>query len=228
MVGAEVGDDRHGGGLFHAHQLEGGQLQHGHMVGGHLICLIQQGRADVAPQPDGFARRPQHFCDDAGGGGLAVAAGDGDHRTGADLKKHFHLRGDVRPLPGRRQQAGMVGPQARRTEHHVSFDVFHILFAQNQLYAPFFELERNLPQLVLGLFISCGNHSSRFSQQPQQRAVGNADADDGDLLPPQVGQILCQCQTDRLQAKISSFIIDQIPPVCNKMCKKKRRPFGRL
>ena len=70
---------------------------------------------------------------------------------------------------------------------------------------------------LLGLFIPRRHNSPRPGQKPQQRAVGYADADDRDLLSPQVGQILCQCQTDRLPAKISSFIIDQTSAVCNKM-----------
>ena len=84
----------------------------------------------------------------------------------------------------------MVGPQARGAEHHVALNVFHILFAQNQLYAPFFQLGRDVAQLVLGLFISRRHNGPRPGQQPQQRAIGNADADDGDLLSPQIRQIL--------------------------------------
>ena len=65
------------------------------------------------------ARRLQQLCDDGGGGGLAVAAGDGDHVAGADLKEHLHLAGEGTALPLRRQQLRHVRPQARCAEDNV-------------------------------------------------------------------------------------------------------------
>ena len=44
---------------------------------------------------------------------LAVAAGDGNHVAGADLKEHLHLAGEGTALPPRRQRLRHVRPQAR-------------------------------------------------------------------------------------------------------------------
>ena len=216
VIGAEIGDHRDVGGRFHGHQLEGGQLQHGHVAGLHASRLVQQGRADVAPQPNGFARRPEHLRDDGGGGGLAVAAGDGDHRAGTHLKKDLHLRGQPGPLFHGGQQAGMVGPQAGGAEHHISADALHIVLAQHQLHAPFPEPGHDVAQLFFGFPVSGSDLCPRAGQQPQQRAVGHADADDGDPLATQARQICFQCQIHRLQARISVPIIPQPAPVCNR------------
>ena len=92
MVGCQIGHHGDMGAAIHGHQLEAGQLQHRPVLRLHIIRLTQQGLTDVAAHVDGSARRLQQLCDDGGGGGLAVAAGDGDHVAGADLKEHLHLR----------------------------------------------------------------------------------------------------------------------------------------
>ena len=84
----------------------------------------------------------------------------------------------------------MIGTQAGGAEHHVARYILHIPLAQHQPDAPRLQLGRNIPQLVFGLFIAGSYLRPRADQQPQQRAVGNTDADHSDLLPSQRCQIL--------------------------------------
>ena len=104
MIGREVGHHGDVGALGHGHELEGAQLQHRHVPRGDGARLRQQRMADVAPQVHRPPRPLQKLGDDGGGGGLAVAARDSDHRAGTHLEKRLHLRGQLAaPGHGRRQ-----------------------------------------------------------------------------------------------------------------------------
>ena len=52
MVGRKIGNHRHPGTVGHIHQLERAKLHHSHILFFHLPGKRQQGRADVAAQPD--------------------------------------------------------------------------------------------------------------------------------------------------------------------------------
>ena len=93
VVGRDV---RHDGDIrraFHRHELEGAELEHRPVCARHFRRFVKQRRADVAAKVHGVALRAQELGRDGRGRGLAVAAGDGDHVAGTDLKEGLHLRG---------------------------------------------------------------------------------------------------------------------------------------
>ena len=90
MVGGQVRDHRPLGAVGHIHQLERTQLHHGVVLRLHPAAQGQQGRADIAPQPDPLPRRLEHFGDQGGGGGFSVRPGDADEMAGRDPEDLCH------------------------------------------------------------------------------------------------------------------------------------------
>ena len=122
MIGGQIGDQRPLGAALHVHELEGAELHHGEVLLSHLAAQGQQGRADVAPQPDGLPGGLQHFADQSGGGGLAVGTGDGDQVAGANLKEHLHLRGNPGPTAFQGLNGRVPGVHSGGAEDHVRLD----------------------------------------------------------------------------------------------------------
>ena len=87
VVGGHVRDDSHLRAAAHADELEAGQLDDGHSVGGHVGQLGQQRRTDVAAQKDLAARSLEHLGDQRRRRGLTIGAGHGHDLAGAKLKE---------------------------------------------------------------------------------------------------------------------------------------------
>ena len=103
-------------------QLEGAKLHHGEIRLLHLPRKGKQGRADVAPQPDGLPRGLQHFADQSGGGCLSIGTGDGNQVAGADLKEHLHLRGNPGPPAFQGLNGRVPGVHSGGAEDHICLD----------------------------------------------------------------------------------------------------------
>ena len=189
MVGSQIGHHGDMGAAIHGHQLEAGQLQHRPVLRLHIIRLTQQGLTDVAAHVDGSARRLQQLCDDGGGGGLAVAAGDGDHVAGADLKEHLHLAGEGAALPLRRQQLRHVRPQTRCAEDNVLRQAVQIPLPQMERGSGGLQLIGQRTQLLPAASVAGGDGDTLGQQAAQQRRIADADADDRHGLMPQRGEI---------------------------------------
>jgi len=119
MVGRQVGDHCPLGTALHVHELEGAKLHYGEIRFLHLPGKGEQGRADVAPQPDGFPLRLQHFRNQGGGGRLSVGAGDADDPAGADFEECFHLGGHLRAPAAQGFDGGIVGVHSRGAEQDI-------------------------------------------------------------------------------------------------------------
>ena len=182
MVGRKVGDHGDVGALGHGHELEAGQLQHGAVVGAHIVRLAQQRVADVAAQPNGLAGGTQQLGDDGGGGSLAVRAGDGDDGTGADAEKDLHLAGQFRAAGHRRCELRHIGPQAGGAEDHIRVQAVQVALAQVQSAAPALQVIGLRAHLLTGALVTGGDGHALRQQTVDERCVADADADDGYLL----------------------------------------------
>ena len=180
------------GAVGHGHQLEAAQLQHGDVPGFHLPGLRQQRVADVAAQMDGSARSLQQLGDDGGGRRLAVAAGDGDLRAGADVEKDFHLGGQNAPPLHGGGQLRQVGTHAGGAEDNVLRQVLQIVRSQAQPGTLGLQLVPDGPQGRPVLLVAGGDRHAPAQQQLDERPVGDADADDGHSLVLQRCQIFLE------------------------------------
>ena len=220
VVGGQVRHHGDAGALRHGHQLEGAQLQHREIVGGDVRRVAQQGPADIAPQVDGLPGGLQQLGDDGGGRRLAVGAGDGDQRAGADVKKDLHLAGeDAAPLHGG-GELRHVGPEAGGAEDYVLRQVRQIVLPQLQPAAVGGQLRPQVSQVRL--FVPAGDGDPPIQQQADQGPVADADADDGHGLAPQGVQICFkvhgyapyaadggrECQTGRLYRGFGKITTD--------------------
>ena len=190
VVGGQVGKDRHRGAAVHGHELEGAELHHRQILPADVPRLVEEGVADVAPQVDGAARRPEEPGDDSGGGGLSVTAGDSNDGTGTDLEEHLHLRGNLAPPPPGGLQVFRV--QARGAEDHVGLEVLQVVRPQAQGAAHGLQLLRQRTQGLPVLLIAGGDGDPRPPQQTDQGRVAHPHADDGHRFSCQCAQILLQ------------------------------------
>jgi len=86
--------------------------------------------ADVPAQMDGLSRCPQEIRDDGGSRSFAVAAGNSDLRTGADLEKGLHLAGeDAAPLHSG-SQGREIRAHPRGTEDHILCQIRQVIRPQ--------------------------------------------------------------------------------------------------
>ena len=83
--------------------------------------------ADVAAHMDGVARLFQKLGDDGSGGGLSVAAGDGDDGAGAHPEERLHLGGQLTASGHSLGKLGHIGPQARRAEDDILIQPLQIV-----------------------------------------------------------------------------------------------------
>ena len=188
VVGGQVGEYGDVGALSHGHELEGAQLHHRHVLRPDRLRLRQQRVSDVAPQVDRLPRRPQEARYDGGGGGLAVAAGDGEDGTGTHGEKGLHLRGDRgAPLRRLRQEAGM---EPRGAEDHVGLQALQIVRAQAQAAACRLQLLRQSAQGGPVLFVADGHVDIRAPQETDERGVADAHPDHRHFFPLKGPEIL--------------------------------------
>ena len=96
MVGGQIGDQGPLRTAGHIHQLEGAELHYGKVLRLHFPHQGQQRSADIASQPYRFACCLEHFRNQGGSCGFAIRARYCNQMAGANLKKHFHLRSDLR------------------------------------------------------------------------------------------------------------------------------------
>ena len=182
MVGREVGDHRPLGAALHVHELEGAKLHHGEIRLLHLPRKGKQGRANVAPQPDGFSLRFQHFGDQRGGGRFAVGAGDANDRAGADLEERFHFGGHLRAPAAERFDGGVIGVHPRRAKQDIRLHVVQIAVAYMEPAAHGFQLQNLGVQLFPGRPVAAHHVAAVFQQKPNQRPVADAKPQHRDFL----------------------------------------------
>ena len=130
MIRRQIGDDGDMRAPSHSHELERAQFQHSGILRLHASGLGQQRVADVPPQVDGFSRRPEQLRNDGGGGGLSVAAGNGQNGTGADLEENLHLAGQRAPPLHGGVELRQIRPHSRRAEDNVLRQVFQVVRPQ--------------------------------------------------------------------------------------------------
>ena len=198
MIGREVGNHRHIRAAVHAVQLEGAELQNRCVLWQNLRDLAQERMADVPAQMDAIPCRLQQLCDDGGGGGLPVAAGNGNHLAGTELEKHLHLGGDQTAPLLCRLQMRIKGHQSRRAEQDILVQMLQIIRSQLQLGA------HGLQALGLAFHLAAGAHvagrhiTAAGEQQLEQREIADADADDRDPLGPDALHIFQKSQIQHL------------------------------
>ena len=109
MVGGQICHHSHIRAFTHGDQLKAGKLHHSTVLRLDGLDLRQQGPANISSQVNGLPLGFQKFCDNGGGSGFTVAAGNGIDLAGAKLKKHFHFAGDhCSPFPGGFQLGKMI------------------------------------------------------------------------------------------------------------------------
>ena len=190
MVGREVGDHRPLGAALHVHELEGAKLHHGEIRLLHLPRKGKQGRADVAPQPDGFSLRFQHFGDQHGGGRLAVGAGDANDRAGADLEERFHFTGKLRALFAQPAQRRDIRVHTGRAEDDISLHIVKIMLSDMEHGARPLQLQNLRVELFPRRFVAGQHVQSVRKEHPDERPVAHADAEHGDFFINQGIKIL--------------------------------------
>ena len=184
VVGGEIRHHSDGGAPLHGHELKGGELQHGVVLRAHLRRVAEEGAANVAPQPDGLALRLKKLRKDGGGGGLSVAAGNGDHMAGTDLEEGLHLRGqDAAPRYGS-GQLRRVWPETGGAEDHILRQVLKVVLPQAEAAALDRQFLRQGAQSLPALPVP-GRHGNMAAQQQfDEGPVADADTDDcGGLAP---------------------------------------------
>jgi len=122
VVWPQVQHDAHGGaeaGGLEAFELEAGELQHHEVAGADAVEFFEQRAADVAAEP--CAARPgrQQVCGEAGGGGLAVAAGHSDNSCGAELEEEVYLGLQRHAGPPRHGEVGRIVRHRGIDHHHI-------------------------------------------------------------------------------------------------------------
>ena len=182
VIGGHVGDNGDLGTHIHGHQLEGGQLQHHHVVRLHIGGLGQQGLADVAAHIDVIPGFFQQLGDDGGSGGLSVTSGDGDDLTGTDLEEHLHLRGDDAPALSGGQQGRGVGPEAGRPENDVLVQAVHVVGTKANFRPQALQLFDEAVEVLSFFFVAGRYRQSGPQQHLDQRRVGHANTDNRDAL----------------------------------------------
>ena len=180
MVRRQIRDHGHVGAVGEVHQLEGGELQDDLILGADLIRLVQQRCADVAAEPDAEALLFEHLRDQRRGRGLAVGARDRDDRRGTDGEEGLHLGADDRALIPQRSDLRRIGMQARRAEYHVAGDPVQIVLPQVEPRALRFQLQDLGVQLFPRRFVAAGHVDPVAEQQPHQRSIADAHAQDQD------------------------------------------------
>ena len=178
-------DVRHDGDIrraLHRHELEGAELHDGDIRRLHVRRLRQEGRADVAADPDAVACVLQNFCDEGGRGRLAVGAGHGDDAAGADLKERLHLAGDLRAGRAQLAQGGEIRVHAGRAENDVGPDIVKVALADVQSRAGLFQLQNLLVQLFPRRFVAGQHVNAARKEHADERTVADADTEDGDLF----------------------------------------------
>ena len=182
MIGGQIGNDGPGGTALHVHKLEGAELHHRIILRLHLPNQRQQGRADVASQPDGFSRCFQHFRHQRGGCCLAVRAGDRQKRTGADLEEDLHFAGDLRPTAAQGLNGWIGRVHTGGAEQKIGLHPVQVAFSHPQLAASLFQLQNLRVQLVPRGLVTAGDITAVFQQETHQRAVADPKAKHGDFF----------------------------------------------
>ena len=184
MVGREIGDHRDVRPAMHAVELEGAELQHDDVVLFDLRDLAQERVADIAAEVDAIPGLFQKFGDDGGGGGLPVAAGDGDHLAGAESQEHLHLGGEQAAARLCRSKMYVKGHEARRAEEDIVIQALEIVGPELELHAQRLEPIGLRAHLLTRAHIAGRHVAAASGEQFDQRQVAHADADGGDPLAP--------------------------------------------
>ena len=185
MVGGQVGDNGDVGAAREVHELEGAELHHGEILRLHLLRQGQQGRADVAPQPDPASGLPEQLRDQRGGSRLAVGAGHGDDRAGAHPEKRLHLRGDLRAglLQRRKLRPGRM--QAGGAENNIALQPLQIIRPHLQAAATGLQGQDLGLQLFIGRGVAAGDVAAGLEQHAHQGPVADPQAEHQDLFARQ-------------------------------------------
>ena len=188
MVRGQIGQHGDPGAPAHGQKLERAQLHHRPVLRPDIIRLAEEWVTDVAPQVDLVSGGLEESGDDGCGGGLPVAAGDGQDRTGTHLEEYLHLRSDhAAPGPGRLQ---IPGVQAGSAEDHILIQPLQIVLPQPEGAPRRLQLMGHRAQSGPVLFVAGRDAHPRLQQQAQQRLVAHADADDRHALPLKGVQIV--------------------------------------
>ena len=99
VVGRHIEHGGHGGAGCHQLELEAAQLHHDDVLRGDARQGVQQHVADVAADVGRPARRAAHRASQRGGGRLARAAGNAQHRGRAPLQEQLGIVGDGHAAP---------------------------------------------------------------------------------------------------------------------------------
>ena len=182
MVGGKVRNDRPGWAALHVHELEGAELHHGEVPRLHLPHQRQQGRSDVTPQPDGFARRLQHLGDQRGSGGLSVGAGNRQQRAGANLEENLHFAGDFRPPLSKRFNGRIRRVHTGGAEYNIRFHAVQIRLPHMELTARFFQCQHLIIQLLPGGFVTANYVTAKFQQELDEGAVADTQPQHRDFF----------------------------------------------
>ncbi len=189
MVGGDIGHHRHFGAFAHADELEAGQLDHRHILRGHLAQNGQQGPPDVAAEVHPAPGLLQHGRDQAGGGGLAVRAGHRDDLAGAVLEKQLHLAGDAGPgRLGRLQRRGVILKAGGAQDEVLPGKAVHVALAQAQRDPLFGQHAAGLAKIgEARLAVTQGYPGPHFDELRDQLPMADPRPDKGHLFAPDPG-----------------------------------------
>ena len=182
MIGRDVGDHCHVRALAHGDQLEAGQLRHHKVLRLHLFNIRQQRPADVSAQMNGFSRFLEHFGNEGGGGGFAVAAGDADGGGGTEVKEYLHLTGNDGTGPAGGLELRGMEIHTGGAENDIPAQAAQIFGTQLHGDAQGFKLIPDSPQLFPGAAVVDHHGDPLLMEHTDQVGVADADADDGDLF----------------------------------------------
>ena len=239
VVGGHVRDDGHLRAAAHADELEAGQLDDGHGVGGHVGQLGQERRTDVAAQKDLAARSLEHLGDQRRRRGLAIGAGHGHDLAGAKLKEELHLARDHCTGFQRSLQFGLVVLIARRAHDDVlPGEAVGIMLAQTQIHLQAAQRVGVVTEVVQALFLVAERDlRAQLDKLLNAALVADARTDKGNLFAlNKLLQLLDRQHKYLSSGVVSTSIIYKMPYFCNKIRPAKadrrkimitaRRPWG--
>ena len=132
----------------------------------------------------GAACRLKHGGNQAGGGGLAVRAGDGGDLAGAVFEEQLHFAGHQTARGfGRLQGRGVVLKARRAHDDVLPGQTVQIILAQAQGHAQLVQRVGVIAKIRQLLFVAQGHLRPHGAELPDQRFVAYARADKGYLFP---------------------------------------------
>ena len=125
VIGTDICDSRHIGGLPHGNELEAGKLHNSRIVLLYLLDDGEQRTADVSALVNGNALGCQQLGNDGGSGGLSVGACHCVDGAGTKVKEYLHFGSDGSAVKPCLSKCFIIIVHSGGAENNVIFSLSH-------------------------------------------------------------------------------------------------------